>query len=169
MKIGRNHLCWIGALLLIVLIWQIGLVSGGRKFRELNTKIAKKEKALEEMKRLKNEYLQIKKTIEDMRRSLDGRKKDYTPLSFLERLFKQSGATYELIYREPRELKGKNAYMESSVGVELKGTGMEGLIAYLYQVESSNELLRVRNLRISPDKDGRLQVSFEVSTLVPAN
>ena len=167
MKVESKHFCLMGAFLVIVLIWQFGIVSGGRKFRELNSKIACKEKTLEEARNLQNEYLQVKKTVEDMRKSLDGRRKDYTPLSFLEKLSQHSGVAYELTYREPRELSGEKGYMESSVGVELKGIRMKELTTYLYQIENSNELLRVRNLHVSPRKDGLLRVCFEVSTLIP--
>ena len=58
--------------------------------------------------------------------------------------------------------------MESSVGVELNGVDIRQLMDYLYQVENSSELLQVRNLHLRPEKDGLLKVSFEVSTLVPA-
>ena len=167
MKIENRHFYWMGAFLIIVLIWQLGIVSGGRKFRELNSKIARKEKSLGEVRSLQGEYLRIKKTVEEMKKSLDGRRKDYTPLSFLEKLSQSSGVGYELTYREPRELSGEKGYMESSVGVELKGIRMGELTTYLYRVENSSELLRVRNLHVSPRKDGLLNVSFEASTLVP--
>ena len=168
MKVENRHFYWMGAFLIIVLIWQFGIVSGGRNFRELNSKIARKEKALEEVRSLQNEYLRVRKTVEEMRKSLDGRREDYTPLSFLEKLSQQLGVAYELTYREPRELSGEKGYMESSVGVEFKGISMRKLTAYLYRVENSSELLRVRNLHVSPRKDGLLMVSFEISTLIPA-
>jgi hypothetical protein len=168
MKVKNRHFYWMGAFLIIVLIWQFGIVSGGRKFRELDSKIVRKEKALEEMRGLQDEYLRVKKTVEEMRKSLDGRREDYTPLSFLEKLSQQLGVGYELTYREPRELSGEKMYMESSVGVEFKGISMGELTTYLYRVEDSSELLRVRNLHVSPRKDGLLRVSFEVSTLIPA-
>ena len=167
MKIENRHFYWMGAFLIIVLIWQFGIVSGGRKFRELDSKIVRKEKALEEARSLQGEYLRVKKTVEEMRKSLDGRREDYTPLSFLEKLSQQLGVGYELTYREPRELSGEKVYMESSVGVEFERISMGELTTYLYRVEDSSELLRVRNLHVSPRKDGLLRVSFEVSTLIP--
>ncbi len=157
----------MGAFLIIVLIWQFGVVSGGRKFRELDSKIVRKEKALKEVRDLQSEYLRVKKTVEEMRKSLDGRREDYTPLSFLEKLSQQLGVGYELTYREPRELSGEKMYMESSVGVEFKGISMGELTTYLYRVENSSEFLRVGNLHVSPREDGLLRVSFEVSTLIP--
>ncbi len=169
MKIEKeSFLYWIGGFFVIILIWQFGVVSVGRKLRELEGKIAGKEEALKEIKSLSEEYLQIKKTEGQMRKSLDNRERDYTPLSFLERLSRDAGVRYELTYQEPRELKDEEGYMESSVGVELSGLNIKKLINYLYQVENSSELLLIRNLHLRTGKDGLLKVSFEVSTPVPS-
>lgn len=163
----ESFLYWIGGFLVIILIWQFGIVSVGKKLRELDGKIVRKKEALKEIKSLSKEYFRIKKTEGQMRKSLYDRESDYTPLSFLERLSREAGVRYELIYQEPRELRGGDGYMESSVGVELSGLNIRKLIDYLYQVENSPELLLIRNLHLMPGKDGLLRVSFEVSTPVP--
>lgn len=94
------------------------------------------------------------------------RQRDYTPLSFLERLSQSSGADYELIYREPRPVRAGDDFLETSVRVELRGIDAPGLVEYLYAVENSGEFLRLRNLNVRPHQ-GALRASFDVATLIP--
>ena len=103
----ESFLYWVGGFLLVILIWQFGFVSPRKKLRELEGKVARKEETLREIKSLREEYLQTEKTGGQIRKSLDGRQMDYTPLSFLEKLSRDADVRYELIYREPREVKGE--------------------------------------------------------------
>ena len=168
MRVERIHFYWVGAFLLAVLIWQFGIVSTSRKFRELDARIVRKEKALEEIRSLAGEYIRMKKTAQDVRKTPLGQRKDYTPLPFLEKLSQESNVKYKLTYRTPRELKGEKSYMESSVSVELAGINMHRLLKYIYTAENSGEMLCIKNLHIKSAGGGVLNVNFEVSALVPA-
>ena len=168
MKIEQAHFYWAGTFLLAVLIWQFGVVSTGRRSRELDAKIAGKEKALKEIRSLTRKCVRMKETARGMKKSPGGQRKDYTPLPFLEKLSQESNVKYKLTYRPPRELKGEKSYMESLVGVELAGISMHQLLKYIYMVENSGEMLCVKNLHIKSGGGGVLNVNFEVSALVSA-
>ncbi len=168
MKIKQIRFYLAGAFLLAVLILQFGIVSTNRKFRELDARIARKEKALEEIRSLTRKCVRMKETAQNISKSSGGQRKDYTPLSFLEKLSQKSNIKYKLTYHPPRELKGEKSYMESSVSVELAGINMHRLLKYLYTVENSGEMLCVKNLHIKSAGGGVLNVNFEVSALVPA-
>lgn len=169
MKIERAHFYWASAFLLAVLIWQFGIVSTGRKFRALDAKIVRKEKALEEIKSLTRKCVRMKEAARGMGKSPGGQRKDYTLLPFLEKLSQESNVQYKLTYRPPREFKGEKNYMESLVGVELANISMHQLLKYLYMVENSGEMLCVKNLHIKSAGSGVLNVNFEVSAFIPAH
>ena len=74
---------------------------------------------------------------------------------------------HKLTYQEQR--KFNDEHLEASVSVELNGIDMGQLLNYLYDVENSPELLRIKNVHIIRQKDGFLEATFEVSTLIPAH
>ena len=74
---------------------------------------------------------------------------------------------HKLTYLEPRKVDDE--HLETLVSVELNGIDMGQLLNYLYDVENSPELLRIKNVHIIRQKDGLLEATFEVSTLIPAH
>ncbi len=165
---NRKYLLYILAgLFAAVLLWQF-LVEGvlGR-FDSLDRNIAARKKTLEEIRQLEQTYARGKDELTGLDAVLRGRGKDYTPISFLERLSVESGVKYELVYREPRPIRDEDNLMEASVRVELREIDTAGLVKYLYRVENSGEFLMLRNLNIRP-QEGLLRAGFEVSTIVPA-
>ena len=164
MKVEKTIAYWtLGCLFVFVLIWQVGM-SVETRLRGLDKKIAKKEEALKKIKGLQSEYFRFKPG--GVIGYPASHKKDFTPLAFLEKLSREMGIKYELTYQEPRKLNDE--HVESRVAVELSGIDIGELMNYLYNVENSPELLLVRNLHLIRGKDGFLEASFEVSTLVPA-
>ena len=167
MKVEKSHLYWIGGIFLVFLIWKFGIVSVQKKVVALDKKIARKEDDLKEIKSLQNAYSRFKAggVVED----LADRNKDFTPLAFLEKLSMKIGVKdrHKLTYQEPRKLNDE--HLETSVSVELNGIDMGQLLNYLYDVENSPELLSIKNVHIIRQKDGFLEATFEVSTLIPAH
>ena len=167
MKVEKSHLYWIGGIFLVFLIWKFGIVSVQKKVVALDKKIARKEEVLKEIKSLQNAYSRFKagRVVGD----LPTRERDFTPLAFLEKLSMKIGVKdrHKLTYKEPR--KFDDEHLETSVSVELNGIDMGQLLNYLYDVENSPELLRIKNVHIIRQKDGLLEATFEVSTLIPAH
>ena len=166
MKVEKTHLYWIGGIFLVLLIWQFGIVGVQKRLVALDKKIARKEDALKKIRSLQNEYSRFKGggVISDV----PGRNKDFTPLAFLEKLSMKIGVKdrHKLTYQDPRKLDDE--HLETSVSVEMNGIDMGQLVSYLYNVENSPELLRIKNLHLVLGKGSLLKVTFEVSTVVPA-
>ncbi len=167
MKVEKSHLYWNGGILLVFLIWKFGIVPVQKKVVALDKKIARKEDALKEIKSLQNAYFRFEtgRAVGD----LPAREKDFTPLAFLEKLSMKVGVKdrHKLTYQEQR--KFNDEHLEASVSVELNGIDMGQLLNYLYDVENSPELLRIKNVHIIRQQDGFLEATFEVSTLIPAH
>jgi hypothetical protein len=138
------------------------------QFAALEEQIAAKQKTLEEVQRLESDYRRGADEISGLARILETRRKDYTPLTFLEGLFSDSNTEYEIVYREPQAISGEEGLMESSVRVEFNEIDINSLVTYLYKIENSSEFLRLRNLSVRP-RENLLRASFEVATIVPGS
>lgn len=154
-------------LLAVVLVWQFAAAGVMARFESLNREIAAAERTLEEVSVLEKEYAERLEEASELDMVLRERRRDYTPLSFLESLSESAGVKYELIYREPRQIRDRDDFLEASVRVELYEIDIRGLVEYLHEIENSGEFLRVRNFYIRPH-GGLLRAGFEVSTIVPA-
>lgn len=154
-------------LLAALLLWQFAAVRVISRFESLDREIAAAGRTMEEVALLEREYAEGLEDASELDLVLRERRKDYTPLSFLERLSESAGVKYELIYREPRPIRDREDFLEASVRVELYEIDIRGLVEYLYEIENSGEFLRVRNFYIRPH-GGLLRAGFEVATIVPA-
>ncbi len=154
-------------LLVVLLAWQFLFLGVAGRFESLDREIEAKTRTLQEIRLIEREYFHDLEELRDLGSVLLNRQRDYTPLSFLERLAVETGVKYELVYREPRAIRNNADFMESAVMVELREINMHALIEYLYGIESSGEFLRIRNLNIRP-QDNLLRVNFEVVAIVPA-
>jgi hypothetical protein len=67
---------------------------------------------------------------------------------------------------EPQTAPSNDRYRETKVEVGLKGVTLPQTVAYLHQIESSDQLLTVKSLRIRTrsDKPELLDVTFTVSS-----
>ncbi len=151
----------------VMLVWLFVVNGVLKRFDSLDRDIVSRKNTLSQIKSLEQDYASGKGEPSGFEAVFSQRQKDYTPLSFLEQLADESGARYEITYREPRGVSAGEEFLEASVRVELRGVGVEKLMEYIYAVESSEEFLRIKNLNIRL-QEGLLNVNFEVSTIVPA-
>ncbi len=157
----------LSGLLAVLLVWQFVVAAVFERLDSLDRDIASRRATLEEIRRIEREYHERHREFKLLESLLEGRSRDYTPLSFLEELVSESGLNYELVFREPRPMEGEAGLMVSSVRVELDEISMDELTEFLYEIENSPELLRIRNLNIRP-RGGLLRAGFEVATVVPS-
>jgi len=82
----------------------------------------------------------------------------------LENLAQKSMVTVESM--EPQTAPSNDRYRETKVEVGLKGVTLPQTVAYLHQIESADQLLTVKSLRIRTraDKPELLDVTFTVSS-----
>ena len=71
---------------------------------------------------------------------------------------------------EPRTSPVSEAYKETKVQVSLKSVTLAQLVAYLHKIDSSEQVLSIKSLRMRSrkDKPDLLDVTFTVSSFEPA-
>ena len=71
---------------------------------------------------------------------------------------------------EPRTSPASDSYRETKVQVALKGVTLPQLVNYLHRIDSSEQVLSIKSLRIRSrkDKPDLLDVTFTVSSFEPA-
>ncbi|HEX9813630.1 MAG TPA: GspMb/PilO family protein, partial [Myxococcota bacterium] len=70
---------------------------------------------------------------------------------------------------EPQATPSNDRYRETKVEVELKEVTLQQAVSYLHQIESSEQVLSVKSLRMRTrkDKPSFLDVTFTVSSFEP--
>jgi hypothetical protein len=163
----RERLLLIGgiALLFFLIFFQL-LSSGHKRMRTLEKVNKKDEKDLKEIYTLQNRYLALEERLKSFEERMVARPPNFTLFSHLEDLASQAGIKERIDYLKPEEIIISERYRKSLIKVKLRGITLEQLTKYLYSIETSPHSLEVRRLHITP-KQGLLNVTFEVSTLLP--
>jgi type II secretory pathway component PulM len=125
------------------------------------------EQELEVVRRLRREYDEVHgrlATVEERIRS-GPRGEIFTTL---EKLAADSAVKVDSM--EPRTSPASDSYRETKVQVALKGVTLAQLVSYLHRIDSSEQVLSIKSLRIRArkDKPELLDVTFTVSSFEPA-
>jgi type II secretory pathway component PulM len=125
------------------------------------------EQELEAVRRLRREYDEVHgrlATVEERIRS-GPRGEIFTTL---EKLAADSAVKVDSM--EPRTSPASASYRETKVQVALKGVTLPQLVNYLHRIDSSEQVLSIKSLRIRSrkDKPELLDVTFTVSSFEPA-
>ncbi len=121
------------------------------------------ETAYEVMKRLRADYDDVQRRLQ----AVEGRIRRGSRSNLrtvLESMAQESQVTVESM--EPQAAPTIPPYRETKVEVGLKAVTLPQTVSYLHAIESSNDLLTVKNLRIRSrsDKPQLLDVTFTVSS-----
>lgn len=152
----------LGAALLL-----LGLVMPAfRAGAAATARVATAEQELAAVARLRHEYDEVQgrlSTVEQRIRS-GPRGEIFTTL---ERLARESAVKVDSM--EPRTAPASDAYRETRVQVALKGVTLAQLVNYLHRIDSSEQVLSIKSLRIRSRKDRpeMLDVTFTVSSFEP--
>ena len=147
----EKYAIWLaGGLIAAVIVSQVVISPLVDKRRQLDRQLAAQNRALQEMQVLKAEYEQIKKRADTERGKMAGRSQGFTLFSFLDSLAGQVGLKDQIAYMKPSQTTVENSpYTMSVVETKLQGITMKQLTAYLYRIETSNNVVRVKGLSIS--------------------
>jgi type II secretory pathway component PulM len=130
-------------------------------------RVGSAEQELEAVRRLRREYDEVHgrlATVEERIRS-GPRGEIFTTL---EKLASESAVKIDSM--EPRTSPASDAYRETKVQVALKSVTLAQLVNYLHRIDSSEQVLSIKSLRIRArkDKPDLLDVTFTVSSFEPA-
>ena len=147
----EKYAIWIaGALIAVVILMQVIIFPLVNKRQQLNRQIEVQTQTLKEMLVLKADYESTKKIADSERGRMAGRSSGFTLFSFLDTLAGQVGLKDRIAYMKPSKTTLENTpYTLSVVETKLQNITMKQLTSYLYRIETSNNLVRVKGLSIS--------------------
>ena len=114
--------------------------------------VAAKEKGLQEILVLGAEYEAQKKGATGVQQVLARRKKGFTLFSFLERAAGEVEVKDNIKYMKPSTSQGTGQYKEIMVEMKLEKITLSQLVAYLYGIESPENVISIKRISIKENK-----------------
>jgi general secretion pathway protein M len=156
----------VGGLLAITVLW-LGIVrpvlAAGARVEE---RVARAEQQLELMKRLRRDFDDVNHRLTAVEERI-GKGPKGNLRTTLETLALRAAVTIESM--EPQASPANDRYRETKVEVGLKQVSLPQTVRYLHEIESTQQVLSVKALRIRTrvDQPELLDVTFTVSSFEP--
>ena len=123
--------------------------------RRIQRGLKAKEKGLEEIVKLRDEYQTYQKGSQGIHQTLARRKKGFTLFSFLEEAAGKAEVKPHIKSMKPSVSSGTGPYKESMVEMKLEAITCQQLVGYLYRIESPDDLVNIKRISISQNKKGQ--------------
>ncbi len=130
-------------------------------------RIEKNRLALRSMDQLRGRYLQTERQVREMEQMIRRTPPDFQLATHLEKLAQRNSVSIDSL--KDRPAPANDLYKEMQVAVSVKQITLRGLINFLFDIENSQQLLRITSLQVKPNfqDPSQLNVSFVVSTFQP--
>lgn len=117
---------------------------------DLHEKLTAKRRTLAEMRQLQREHQNLQSDITASMSQFEQRPNNFTLFSFLDQLAGETGIKKHVSYMKPSTtINEKTGVSLSRVEMELRGISLKDLTRYLYEVETSENMVIVKRLSIS--------------------
>jgi type II secretory pathway component PulM len=156
----------VGALFIALVVY-FGVIQASLGLRsDAQRRLTQAEQQLKVMSRLRREFDDVNERLTSVEQRIQSSTRGNLRTT-LESLAQASKATVESM--EPQATPSNDLYRETKVEVALKQVTLQQTVNYLHQIESSDQVLSVKSLRMRTrkDKPGFLDVTFTVSTFEP--
>jgi len=149
-----------------LMILYLGVDSVLQGYDKLEGKIVKKRVEVEKITRLREQYMVAHKQLTDIKKKLDQMEKGFSVLSFIEDLANKENIRENIGSMKPKKIPLNDDYDESIVELKMDNVSLSELIDFIYKIENSGHLLKVKRLRIKTRYDNRdlLNVTLQVTT-----
>jgi general secretion pathway protein M len=116
----------------------------------LRDQVSEKQDMLLDMKLLRAEYQDMKEKMESSQQGLRNRPANFTLFSFLDRLAGDTSLKDHIAYMKPSATVMEDSGLKiSRVELKLQEVTMKNLTAYLFKVETSNNMVMIKRLSIT--------------------
>lgn len=163
---------FIGALVLALAILFFGWISPRLEtIKRLDRAIASEAKRLEQVRGLYQAVMDLNEREARINDQIKKRTQEaFSVASVVEAMARESGLMEQVQYLKPEQGKVSEQFREMSVSLKMVEVSPSKFVDFLYRIESSDRVLRVRNLqiRLNAKESDKLDVSLTVSTLMPA-
>lgn len=131
----------------------------------LNRRLATASRQLAELQTLRGDYQRQQQIIDRIDMQLRRQPRNFTIFSHLEQVAGQTGIQDKVQSINTVASPPNTVYREDSVEVRMEGVTLRQLTEYLYQMEKSPQVLRIKRLQVKPTRENRqmLSVRFRVS------
>lgn len=166
-KRERNAVFLAGGVITVFLVLQLIVFPFMEKRDLQNRRLAVKTKALQEIQLLKAEYETARQQASKARNSITQRQSGFTLFSFLDRLAGETGLKDNIAYMKPSTTGLDNSpFKLSIVETKLQSVTMEKLTEYIYRIEASPNMVRLKRLSIT--RKGKEQAYLDAVLLAEA-
>jgi len=163
----REQRVLIGAGVIFVLMFlYLSVDSVLKRYGKLEDKIATKRVEVQKISRLRTQYMEAHKQLEDIKAKLDQMEKGFSVLSFIEDLANKENIRENIGSVKPKKLPLNDSYDENIVELKIDNVSLSKLVDFIYKIENSGYLLKIKRLRVKPRYDNRdlLNVTLQVTT-----
>ena len=161
----ERYAIWIASgVMLLFLLSQFVVVPIMNKRERLIRGLQAQSQAYQDMLVLKGQYEAIQKTADEAQKNMAKRKKGFTLFSFLDQLAGETGLKDNIAYMKPSVSAQENSpYRTALVETKLQAVTLEALTRYIYRIETSENIVRLKGLSIT--KTGK-QVGYVDAVLL---
>ncbi|MCF8068675.1 MAG: type II secretion system protein M [Desulfobacterales bacterium] len=154
------------AALFIFIILQVVISPFFEKRASMKRSLQAGSVMLDEMIQLKAEYEDLKTNSELSIKSISKREKNFTLFSFLDREAGEANIKDNITYMRPSTKNDQTGqYKISMVELKIQSLTMKQLVAYLYRVESSKNMVTIKRISITRQNttEGLIDVVLQVA------
>jgi len=159
-----------GACLALAAVYLLLIEPVNGHLASLDKSIVTQQRTVAELERMTRNFSKLKGRIADLERKLN-RSANFSILSHLEGLARRLDVKGNIVQMKPKQGINTKYYRENVVEIKMERVSLQLLVRYLYQIENSPELLRIKQLKVKPRFDNRDQLDaiIQVSAYEPSN
>jgi len=149
----EKYLIILAAIVIILaLVIQLAIMPFVDKRERYSNNVAVKQKNLQEMAGLRQEYLALQQGSDILAQRLAKRPKIFTLFSFLEKAAGEAEVKENIKYMKPSASTGKGPFKESLVEMKLERITLVQMVGYLKRIESPEMLVSIKRISIQSNK-----------------
>lgn len=120
---------------------------------KVKSSIAANEKILRELTMLGREYAVLKRSSDAVRKVVEQRPPGFALFSYLEKKAGETGLKAHIKSINPLKPTSTGVYEEAAVEIKIENLTMKQLTDFIYNVESPEQMVRIRRLTVRKTKD----------------
>lgn len=157
--------------LLLFLAFQLAVSPFLDARQRLRNTVHKKQEDLQQIQKLRQEYLLVKKQEGGIKDRLAKRPPGFALFSFVDQQAEQAQVKGKVLSMKPSLLEGDGPFRESLVELKLQEVTLEELVGFLKLLESRDNVVSLRRISIqeSGKEQGHLDVLMQIVTFVEAS
>ncbi len=149
----EKYLITLAAIVIgIAVVIQVAIMPFFNARERYKNNVAAKQKSLEQMVVLRQEYLLLQQGSDTLALRLAKRPKNFTLFSFLEKAAGDAGVKDNIKSMKPSASTGKGPFKESLVEMKLERITLGQMVGYLKLIESPEKLVSAKRVSIQSNK-----------------